>query len=82
VEYKKEAFDMFEDLMKDLYGSVSRFTFRAQLAPAMEDAADGLLRLPGGHGGGADGGRGDVPAAPPRRSRPRHRLRAARRCWA
>ncbi len=36
VEYKKEAFDMFEDLMKDLYGSVARFTFRAQLAPAME----------------------------------------------
>jgi preprotein translocase subunit SecA len=36
VEYKKEAFDMFEDLMKDLYASVARFTFRAQLAPAME----------------------------------------------
>jgi preprotein translocase subunit SecA len=36
VEYKKEAFDMFEDLMKDLYSSVARFTFRAQLAPAME----------------------------------------------
>ncbi|HEX8361864.1 MAG TPA: SEC-C metal-binding domain-containing protein, partial [Longimicrobium sp.] len=36
VEYKKEAFDMFEDLMKDMYASVARFTFRAQLAPAME----------------------------------------------
>jgi preprotein translocase subunit SecA len=36
VEYKKEAFDMFEDLMKELYLSVARFTFRAQLAPAME----------------------------------------------
>ena len=36
VEYKREAFEMFEDLMKDLYLSVARFTFRAQLAPAME----------------------------------------------
>jgi preprotein translocase subunit SecA len=34
VEYKKEAFDMFEDLMRDLYASVARFAFRAQLTPA------------------------------------------------
>jgi len=35
VEYKKEAFDMFEDLMRDLYASVARFAFRAQLTPAV-----------------------------------------------
>ncbi|HEX5725281.1 MAG TPA: preprotein translocase subunit SecA [Longimicrobiaceae bacterium] len=34
VEYKKEAFDMFEDLMRDLYASVARYVFRAQLATA------------------------------------------------
>jgi preprotein translocase subunit SecA len=34
VEYKKEAYDMFEDLMRDLYASVARFAFRAQLTPA------------------------------------------------
>ncbi|HET7229104.1 MAG TPA: preprotein translocase subunit SecA [Longimicrobium sp.] len=34
VEYKAEAYDMFEALMRDLYGSVGRFVFRAQIAPA------------------------------------------------
>jgi preprotein translocase subunit SecA len=34
VEYKKEAYDMFEDLMRDMYASVARFAFRAQLTPA------------------------------------------------
>ena len=34
IEYKKEAYDMFEDLMRDLYASIARFAFRAQLAPA------------------------------------------------
>jgi preprotein translocase subunit SecA len=34
VEYKKEAYDMFEDLMADIYASVARFAFRAQLAPS------------------------------------------------
>jgi preprotein translocase subunit SecA len=33
VEYKAEAFDMFEALMRDLYLSVARFAFRAQIAP-------------------------------------------------
>jgi preprotein translocase subunit SecA len=37
VEYKREAFEMFEDLMKDIDVSVARFTFRAQLAPAMPE---------------------------------------------
>ncbi|HEX8694194.1 MAG TPA: preprotein translocase subunit SecA [Longimicrobium sp.] len=34
IEYKKEAYDMFEDLMRDMYASVARFAFRAQLTPA------------------------------------------------
>ena len=34
VEYKREAYDMFVDLMADLYSSISRYVFRAQLAPA------------------------------------------------
>jgi preprotein translocase subunit SecA len=34
VEYKAEAYDMFEDMMTDLYLSASRLVFRAQLAPA------------------------------------------------
>jgi preprotein translocase subunit SecA len=34
LEYKKEAYDMFEDLMTDMYASISKFVFRAQLAPS------------------------------------------------
>jgi preprotein translocase subunit SecA len=34
VEYKKEAYDMFVDLMRDLQLSVARFYYRAQLTPA------------------------------------------------
>jgi preprotein translocase subunit SecA len=34
VEYKREAYDMFVDLMADIYGSVARFVYRAQLAEA------------------------------------------------
>jgi preprotein translocase subunit SecA len=33
VEYKAEAFDMFEEMMTDLYLSAARFAFRAQIAP-------------------------------------------------
>jgi preprotein translocase subunit SecA len=34
VEYKAEAFTMFEDMMADLYLSAAKFAFRAQIAPA------------------------------------------------
>jgi preprotein translocase subunit SecA len=34
IEYKREAFDMFVDLMRDLQLSVAKFVYRAQLAPA------------------------------------------------
>ncbi|HET6765159.1 MAG TPA: SEC-C metal-binding domain-containing protein, partial [Longimicrobiaceae bacterium] len=34
LEYKQEAFDMFAELMKDLYLSIARFVFRAHIAPA------------------------------------------------
>jgi preprotein translocase subunit SecA len=33
VEYKAEAYDMFEEMMTDLYLSAARFAFRAQIAP-------------------------------------------------
>jgi preprotein translocase subunit SecA len=34
IEYKKEAYDMFVDLMTDIQSSIARHVFRAQLAPA------------------------------------------------
>ncbi|HEV2150388.1 MAG TPA: preprotein translocase subunit SecA [Longimicrobiaceae bacterium] len=34
IEYKKEAYDTFVDLMRDLQLSVARFFFRAQLTPS------------------------------------------------
>ncbi|MDB4949642.1 MAG: Protein translocase subunit secA [Gemmatimonadetes bacterium] len=34
LEYKQEAFDMFADLMTDLYVSIARFVFRAHIGPA------------------------------------------------
>ncbi len=33
LEYKKEAYDMFEDLMTDIYASTVQLMYRAQLAP-------------------------------------------------
>ncbi|MBV9774285.1 MAG: preprotein translocase subunit SecA [Gemmatimonadetes bacterium] len=34
IEYKREAFDMFVDLMRDMQLSVAKFLYRAQLTPA------------------------------------------------
>jgi preprotein translocase subunit SecA len=34
IEYKKEAYDTFVDLMRDLQLSIARFFFRAQLTPS------------------------------------------------
>jgi preprotein translocase subunit SecA len=34
IEYKKEAYDMFVDFMRDLQASVSKLMFRARLAPS------------------------------------------------
>jgi preprotein translocase subunit SecA len=42
IEYKKEAYDMFVDLMTDVQSSIARHLFRAQLAPAAPPP-----RLPG-----------------------------------
>jgi preprotein translocase subunit SecA len=33
IEYKKEAYDMFVDLMRDLQASVAKLLFRARIAP-------------------------------------------------
>jgi preprotein translocase subunit SecA len=38
VEYKAEAYDMFEEMMTDLYLSAARFAFRAQIAPPEQPA--------------------------------------------
>ncbi|HEU0015872.1 MAG TPA: preprotein translocase subunit SecA [Longimicrobium sp.] len=46
LEYKKEAYDMFEDLMADLYAAATRFVFRATLAPAMEAPPPPVLGTP------------------------------------
>ncbi|MGI9179373.1 MAG: preprotein translocase subunit SecA [Longimicrobiaceae bacterium] len=34
IEYKKEAFDMFVEMMNDLQASIAKLLFRAQIAPA------------------------------------------------
>jgi preprotein translocase subunit SecA len=34
IEYKKEAYDMFVDLMRDLQASMAKLVFRARLAPS------------------------------------------------
>jgi preprotein translocase subunit SecA len=34
IEYKREAYDMFVDLMRDLQASIARLMFRARLAPS------------------------------------------------
>ena len=69
VEYKKEAYDTFVDLMADLRKSVASVFFRAQIAPAPAEAGpaaatgrtvtrgSGLIRAPGGLVRGGRGGR-------------------------
>jgi preprotein translocase subunit SecA len=69
VEYKREAYDMFEDLMTDIYASTARLIYRAQLAPPPPPSAP--RPLPGtpvrGLPGEAAGVPPEVPAAGPRR---------------
>jgi preprotein translocase subunit SecA len=46
VEYKAEAYDMFEDMMTDLYLSAARFAFRAQIAPPEPQPAPRFFGTP------------------------------------
>jgi preprotein translocase subunit SecA len=58
IEYKKEAYDMFVDLMKDIPKTVSSLFFRAQIAPApvqQRPAARLQYSGPVGPDGGAQG---------------------------
>jgi preprotein translocase subunit SecA len=76
VEYKAEAYDMFEDMMTDLYLSAARFAFRAQIAPPEPQPAPRFLGTPmrGDEpveaAYGADESSGEAEPAP----RPRSRL--------
>ena len=45
IEYKKEAYDMFVDLMKDIRKSVTSFFFRAQLGQPQAQRARPVQRL-------------------------------------
>jgi preprotein translocase subunit SecA len=74
VEYKKEAYEMFVDLMKDIRKTVSSLFFRAQIAPApaqQRPAARLQYSGPAGPDGGGTQGTTTSGTAP--RSGPIHR---------
>ena len=62
VEYKKEAYDMFVDLMGDLRGTLTNHFFRAQIAPPSGQPSNAFrgarIGAPGGpvHRGGVTSG--------------------------
>jgi preprotein translocase subunit SecA len=63
IEYKKEAYDMFVDLMKDVRRSVTSFFFRAQLGQPQAQRVRPVQRLQ--YTGPAEpGGAGVTTAAP------------------
>jgi preprotein translocase subunit SecA len=67
LEYKKEAYDMFEDLMADIYASTVRLIYRAQLAPPPPAPSRPVPGTPM-RGAPADASGLPAPAEPPRRS--------------
>jgi preprotein translocase subunit SecA len=74
IEYKKEAYEMFVDLMKDIRKTVSSLFFRAQIAPApaqQRPAARLQYSGPAGPDGGGTQGTTTSGTAP--RSGPIHR---------
>ena len=67
IEYKRESYDMFVDLMTDLQSSIARLVFRARIEvqpPPPPQPLQTILRGPGAPGMGAG------PAAPPMIDRP------------
>jgi preprotein translocase subunit SecA len=73
VEYKAEAYDMFEDMMTDLYLSAARFAFRAQIAPPEPQPQPRFFGTPMRGDEPVEAQYGDEPPAPepapaPRRS--------------
>jgi preprotein translocase subunit SecA len=68
LEYKKEAYDMFEGLMADIYSSTVRLIYRAQLAPPPPMRTAPPPSPPRGEGGaGAAEASATEAAEPPRR---------------
>ena len=63
IEYKKEAYDMFVDLMKDIRKSVTSYFFRAQLGQPQPQRARPVQRLQ--YSGPAEAGGSSVTAAAP-----------------
>jgi len=78
LEYKKEAYDMFEDLMTDMYASIARFVFRAQLAPSMPVPPPPPMTFSGPVPDGELGVAEEAAEMPPPRTR--RCRRARRRC--
>jgi preprotein translocase subunit SecA len=70
IEYKREAYDMFVDLMTDIQSSISRLIFRARLEvappPPLPNVLDQLARRPMGGGAAGEGG-ADMSTGPARR---------------
>ncbi len=68
VEYKKEAFDMFVDLMTDLQSSIAKLVFRAQLQveapPPRAFGGAGVVTGRGVQPAGGAGRNGAFPPAP------------------
>jgi preprotein translocase subunit SecA len=73
LEYKKEAYDMFEDLMTDMYNSIAGVVYRVQLAPPAPPPPPPSLTFSGPEAdrelGVSDEAR-ELPAAPPQLRRP------------
>jgi preprotein translocase subunit SecA len=67
LEYKREAYDMFEDLMADIYASTVRLIYRAQLAPAPPPPQRVIPGMPTRGQPGDAGLPPEAPAEPPRR---------------
>jgi preprotein translocase subunit SecA len=65
VEYKKEAYDMFVELMKDLRKAITSLYFRAQVAPPPAPAARPPQRL--AYSGPSEPGQGEDRGAAPAR---------------
>ncbi len=74
IEYKKEAYDMFVDLMKDLRKTLTSLYFRAQIGPPPAQQARPPQRL--AYSGPAGGSGGD--ALPPGRAAPDRGPRGSR----
>ncbi|MFQ5679374.1 MAG: preprotein translocase subunit SecA [Gemmatimonadota bacterium] len=63
VEYKREAYDMFVGLMRDLRSSMANMLFRARVEPRVQLQTQQVTALSGPSDTAGTGGAGAVPAA-------------------